>query len=130
MRGSKPPIWRRIEVRSDTSLSGLHAIIQQAFDWYDCHLHVFESDCGEFGVPDAALGHSDDRRTTLADVAPAVGDRFSYTYDVGDDWEHGITVEHVGPADPEHDYPRCVTGRRACPPEDCGGLGGYEQCSR
>ncbi len=56
-----------------------------------------------------------------------VGQRFVYWYDFGDDWWHHITVESVGRADPALAYPRCVAGRRACPPEDCGGPGGFDE---
>ena len=126
LRGAKPPIWRRLLVPGDITLSRLHEIIIAAFDWDDTHLHVFETDYGQFGVEDRELGHRSDRSVTLEQVAPAVKDKFTYTYDFGDDWEHQILVEKTAPADPSITYPLCTGGRRAAPPDDCGGIWGYQ----
>jgi hypothetical protein len=126
LRGSKPPIWRRIEVASDVSLEQLNDLIQAAFRWLGGHLWVFTTDIGEFGQPDPELGHLDAARWTLAQVAPRAGDRLRYTYDFGDDWEHQIVVEQVTAADPAVTYPRCLAGRRAAPPDDCGGIWDYQ----
>lgn len=125
LRGAKPPIWRRLEVPSTATLEQVHDIIQRTFGWYGCHLWVFDTPSGEFGVPDPELGHGSAKGKTLAQVAQSKGAKIRYTYDFGDDWQHEIQVEDVVPADPGVAYPRCVTGRRACPPEDCGGVGGY-----
>ncbi len=125
LRGSKPPIWRRIEIPSDTTLDGLHAIIGACFGWAGGHLWMFSCPDDEFGPLDAELGQADTADTTLAAVAGDRGDRLRYTYDFGDDWEHDIVVEDVRATDADHTYPRCVTGRRAGPPEDCGGIWGY-----
>jgi hypothetical protein len=124
LSGAKPPIWRRLELPADTSLADLHSIIQVAFDWEDCHLHVFETDYGTFGVADRELGHRAEAPVTLEQVAPGTGDRLRYTYDFGDDWTHDITVEKVLDRQAVA-YPRCTGGRRAAPPEDCGGIWGY-----
>jgi hypothetical protein len=123
----RPPIWRRLLVPADIPQSRLHHVIQTAMGWYDCHMHVFETPQGEFGQPDRELGHRDESRIRLSAVAPAVGDRISYTYDFGDDWVHHIQIEKILPRIPDTAYPRCVTGRRACPPEDCGGPWGYKE---
>ncbi|MDN5861014.1 MAG: plasmid pRiA4b ORF-3 family protein, partial [Pseudonocardia sp.] len=120
LRGSKPPIWRRVEVASTTDLAHLHEIIQATFGWHGYHMWVFTTAAGEYGEPDPELGHADAARRRLSDVAPARGDRIRYTYDFGDDWEHDVMVETITPAEPDLTYPRCVTGRRARPPEDCG----------
>lgn len=125
LRGAKPPIWRRLEVPADISLARLHAVIQVAFDWDDSHLHVFETPSGEFGVADAELGHRAEAPVTLEQVAPDVRSKIRYTYDFGDGWEHDILVEKVLDRDETASYPRCTGGRRAAPPEDCGGIGGY-----
>jgi len=124
LRGAKPPIWRRLEVPADISLAQLHTVIQVAFDWDDCHLHVFESPYGSFGTADADLGHRAEAPVTLEQVAPAVKSKIRYTYDFGDDWEHDIVVEKVLDRNAAAG-PRCTGGRRAAPPEDCGGIWGY-----
>lgn len=124
---SKPPIWRRLELPGDTSLAALHDIIQVAFDWEERHEHVFDTPYGAFGVADRELGHRSEKPVTLEQVAPAVGDRIEYTYDLGDSWTHEIVVEKALEREPQAQYPRCVGGRRAAPPEDCGGIWGYEE---
>ncbi|MBB5808697.1 hypothetical protein F4560_008465 [Saccharothrix ecbatanensis] len=125
LRGSKPPIWRRLEVPSSTSLVRLHQIIQDAFAWEDYHMWVFDTPEGEYGMPDPELGHGDAATVTLADAAKAPKDRVGYLYDFGDAWDHDIVVEDVVQAEPGAAYPRCLTGRRAAPPEDSGGIWGY-----
>lgn len=127
LRGSKPPIWRRLEVPSQITLALLHDVIQDAFGWENYHLWVFTTPAGEFGRPDPELGHRSAAGKKLNGVVRRAGDRVGYTYDFGDDWEHDILVEDVRSAEPGVAYPRCVAGRRACPPEDCGGIWGYEE---
>jgi Plasmid pRiA4b ORF-3-like protein len=126
LRGAKPPIWRRLEVHADTSLADLHDIIQVAFGWEDCHMHVFETAYGPFGVADRELGHRAEGPVTLEQVASGSGDRLQYVYDFGDNWAHDIVVEKVLDRQPVR-YPRCTGGRRAAPPEDCGGIWGYAE---
>jgi hypothetical protein len=127
LRGAKPPIWRRIEVASDTSLEQLNDLIQAAFGWLGGHLWVFTTANDEFGPADAELGFRDAARPTIAMVVPRAGDRLRYIYDFGDDWQHNIVVEQVAAADATATYPRCLDGRRAAPPDDCGGIGAYEE---
>ena len=127
LRGARPPIWRRLEVPSDITVRRLHDVIQQAFGWEDSHLWVFSAPDGEYGIADRELGFRSAASRKLAAVAPDPGDRVRYTYDFGDGWEHDIVVEDVRPAEPGVAYPRCTAGRRACPPEDCGGIWGYQE---
>lgn len=124
LRGATPPIWRRLELPGDTSLPALHRIIQRAFGWSDSHLHVFRTPYGAFGVADEELGHRAEKPVTLEQVAPGAGDRMAYVYDFGDDWEHDIVVEKLFDRQAVT-YPRCTGGRRAAPPDDCGGVWGY-----
>jgi hypothetical protein len=128
LRQAKPPIWRRLEVRADLSLAELHHVIQAAFGWDDSHMHVFETPYGDFGHADRQLGHRAEAPVTLEQVAPAATNKIRYTYDFGDDWEHEILVEKVFDRDhaaPVH--PRCTGGRRAAPPDDCGGIWAYAE---
>jgi hypothetical protein len=127
---SKPPIWRRLLVRSDITLGDLHAIIQAAMGWWDYHLHQFIVGETYYGVPDPDyddyLEMHDEEEVTLAQVAPREGVKFRYEYDFGDGWLHQVLVEKVLPPEPGQSYPVCVKGRRACPPEDVGGMWGYQ----
>jgi hypothetical protein len=109
------------------TLGALHQAIQGAFGWWDSHMHVFETRAGSFGVCDRELGFADERSARVRDVAPRTGDKLTYTYDFGDSWEHVIVVEKLVTRNPGTNYPRCTGGRRACPPEDCGGVWGYEE---
>ena len=127
LRGAKPPIWRRLLVPADVSLARLHDVIQAAFGWNGGHLHVFETPYGDFGQADRELGHRAEGPVTLEQVAPEANDKIQYTYDFGDDWSHDIVVEKVLDRDPALTYPRCTGGRRAAPPDDCGGIWGYEE---
>jgi hypothetical protein len=127
LRGAKPPIWRRLEVPANISLARLHTVIQIAFGWDDSHLHVFETPYGSFGDADPGLGHRSEAPVTLEQVAPAVNSKLRYTYDFGDDWDHDILVEKVLDHNESAAYPRCTGGRRAAPPDDCGGIWGYAE---
>lgn len=130
---TKPPIWRRIVVDGTTTLDRLHEIIQAAFGWWNCHLHDFEVGRTTFGVPDPDFDanfdfgpRTIDERTVQLDAIANEGTSFHYTYDFGDDWRHKVTVEKVTPADADTVLPECIGGKRACPPEDCGGPWGYQ----
>lgn len=128
---SKPPIWRRIQVPADITLSKLHHILQTAMGWSDSHLHQFIVGDTFYGVPDpdAApdMETKNESRVKLSKIAPAEKSRFVYEYDFGDSWEHAILVEKILPAAEGVQYPLCLTGKRACPPEDVGGVWGYDE---
>ena len=126
LAGSQPPIWRRLDVPSAITLDALHRVIQAAFGWEGYHMWVFETSSGRYGVADRELRIGNAWASRLDEVAPRPQVRFGYTYDFGDEWEHDILVEAVSDSEPGITYPRCLTGRRACPPEDCGGVWGYE----
>jgi hypothetical protein len=126
---SKPPIWRRLLVRGDTTLARLHRVIQEAMGWYDGHLHTFEVRGAEYSKanPEWMSPMKDERKATLAGLRLTVRSKFLYTYDMGDGWEHQLVVEAVTDAETKRPrWARCLAGARACPPEDVGGTGGYE----
>ena len=125
----KPPIWRRLLVRSDITLADLHRIIQAAMGWWNYHLHQFIVDGTYFGEPhpdyDDFLDMRDERDVTLRQIVSGEGFKFRYEYDFGDSWLHQVLVEKVLAPEAGLDYPICIKGRRACPPEDVGGVWGY-----
>jgi hypothetical protein len=127
LRSIRPPIWRRILVGADATLAHLHSVLQTAFGWEDYHLHMFTADGVEYGVPspDDWRPVRDERRVKLRQVLFEPKDRLVYEYDFGDSWEHQIVLEKVLPPDAKQPVPFCAGGKRACPPEDCGGTWGY-----
>ena len=129
----QPPVWRRVLVPSDITLARLHRILQDVMGWTNSHLHCFEvagRRFGMMGIEEDAPDLEDERRARLATVLPRKGAKLLYRYDYGDDWEHVITLEEIAVPDHRHTYPLCIGGARACPPEDCGGPGGYEELVR
>jgi Plasmid pRiA4b ORF-3-like protein len=150
----RPPIWRRLEVPLDFTFARLSDVILAAFGWTNSHLHEFELGRRRIGMPDPdeadwaraapeELHHlfpqldpqraglvvppslEDEARVTLAQGLASAVRRFLYRYDFGDDWRHLVQVEEVREAEAALTYPRCTAGRRAAPPEDCGGVWGY-----
>ena len=92
---TRPPIWRRLLVRGDTTLAQLHQILQVAMGWYDCHLHTFEVHGITYADPDPEWDPpvSDEGKPGLAELDLAPGSIFTYEYDMGDGWNHEILVE-------------------------------------
>lgn len=128
LAGVEPPVWRRFEVPSDLPLWALHEVIQAAMGWEDYHLYSFEAGGLAYGEPDPdGWLDYEDVAVPLSDVARRRDAELTYLYDFGDDWTHELRVEAVEPAEPGVRYPRCLDGERACPPEDCGGVWGYEE---
>ncbi|MBI4748700.1 MAG: plasmid pRiA4b ORF-3 family protein [Acidobacteria bacterium] len=126
LRGSKPPIWRRVQVLNNMTFADLHDVIQIVMRWTYSHLHQFVV-ANEFIGSVAELEDDvlDEARIKLSDYISGEKGKFRYEYDFGDRWDHTIEVEKILPVDPNQSYPRCIAGKRACPPEDCGGIWGY-----
>jgi hypothetical protein len=124
----EPPIWRRIVVQGQITLFRLHRMLQVVMGWENYHLHQFIIGTTRYGEPDPEYGleMKDDRRIQLQRIARKEGTTFIYEYDFGDGWRHEITVERIKPWTQDMYVPRCLDGARACPPEDSGGIGGYE----
>jgi len=127
LKGSKPPIWRRIQVTSDTTLARLHRILQRVMGWEDYHLYQFVVAGMEYSDPRVLeeMEGEDAQRITLATLVWGEKCKFLYRYDFGDSWDHELLVEKRLPLDEGKRYPICLRGKRACPPEDCGGIWGY-----
>ena len=132
----KPPVWRRIQVPETYSFWDLHVAIQDAMGWFDCHLHQFEMvnpsvfEVSTIGIPDDEFVY--DGMKTLPGWKYKISKWFSmenrkakYMYDFGDDWKHSVVLEKILPRDKNVQYPICISGKRACPPEDCGSTEGY-----
>ena len=129
--GTKPPIWRRLLVPATLTLAQLHDLLQTAMGWQDCHLHEFSAGerlFGKLNPEDRLMGMppvENERTVRLSSLLGRIGAKVRYTYDMGDGWEHNIVLEKRLSADPGTAYPVCTGGKRACPPEDCGGIGGF-----
>ena len=124
----QPVVWRRLLVPGNLNLGELHNMLQVAMGWTDSHLH-------QFVIGEAAYGrHADDHPEDELDenevtILAALGThkRFWYEYDFGDGWEHEVVVETSTTTPRGLKYAVCLAGENACPPEDCGGPGGYEE---
>ena len=134
LRATDPPIWRLIDVPAEYRFWDLHVAIQDAMGWFDYHLHEFSiiaPDSGKpvtIGIRDDSGYHDDvlpDSECAIADYFRSPGDQATYIYDFGDDWQHELALSRVLPLEPGVRYPVCRDGERACPPEDCGGVGGF-----
>lgn len=130
--GVQPPIWRRVAVAANTSLPRLHRVLQAAMGWEDYHLHLFRVGRDHYGVPDPEFDDKtlDERTKRLRDLVHSYGDAFMYDYDFGDGWRHLVELEFVMERKEGELVPRCIEGERACPPEDVGGIRGYEEFLR
>ena len=128
LKDNKPPIWRRIQINSDITLDKLHQILQVVMGWFDYHLHQFVVYGEYYGTPDPDIGFEvkNEKRVKLNQLASESGDKFVYEYDFGDSWKHVILLEKILQPEAGVRYPVCLKGKRASPPEDCGGVWGYD----
>lgn len=128
LRHTKPKIWRRVLVPETITLARLHGVIQAAFQWGGGHMHEFEAAGERYGTSDPDYdppGSVRSERIKLTTVLTGAG-TIEYLYDFGDSWEHRIKLEKVlAPMDMK--LPVCVAGANAAPPDDCGGVPGYEE---
>ena len=130
LQGIDPEIWRIVLVPEDHTLAYLHVILQTVMNWLDCHLHQFEIGGKSYGRPDYdedAEDLLDERAVKLREVLAALKKLFLYRYDFGDEWQLELRVTQVLPYDARTHYPQCVDGGRSAPPEDVGGVPGYER---
>lgn len=132
---SNPPIWRRLLVPASLNLHQLHYLIQSAFGWQDCHLHEFIISEGEalvtygtryqFTLEPGEGPDRSDRALRLFRAFPEVGSRLMYIYDMGDNWRHEVVLEER--VESSGGRPKCLSGDRRCPPENCGGIWSYQE---
>jgi hypothetical protein len=129
LRHVRPPVWRRLLLSSDTTLERVHDILQEAMGWSDTHLHSFTHGRTVFMKGDADIGHAlpfvEERGVRIGSLLAKPKDRLRYDYDFGDGWEHDVVVEKVLAPSATTRVPAVIDARRACPPEDVGGVPGY-----
>jgi hypothetical protein len=135
LAGIEPAIWRRLVVPWTWHLGQLHLCIQAAFNWWNYHLHEFRIGGLRYGDPEAdgdwatqtSSRTFEEREVRLLDFDREPGLTFTYLYDFGDDWHHTVEIEKLLVLDPPPRLAICIDGARARPPEDVGGVGGYER---
>jgi Plasmid pRiA4b ORF-3-like protein len=132
LEGSEPTVWRLISMPGHMTLADLDRVIQAAMGWTNSHMHLFAIDGHLYGLPDDEWIDDKpvmpDEAFTLDDVLGTAVKGFLHEYDFGDGWHHDVTVQGVELADEQRNsWPMCLAGANACPPEDVGGLGGYEE---
>jgi hypothetical protein len=128
-------VWRRLVVPWTWHLGHLHRVIQAAFNWWDCHLHEFNIGGLRYGDPELLEEDNfpdnprvfDEREVRLLDFDRRGGATFNYLYDFGDCWRHTLEIEQPLALDVIPSVGACIAGARARPPEDVGGVGGYER---
>jgi hypothetical protein len=126
----RPPIWRKVLMPDNFTVGQLHEVLQITMGWHSCHMHAFRVPRRGFGPPLREFGSGlddaeDENMTFLGTVLLRQRQKLIYEYDFGDGWLHDVAVEKIVPFDPQAQYPVCIDGARACPPEDCGGFPGY-----
>lgn len=131
LKNVKPAVWRRVLVEDSTDLQSLHAIIQAVMGWSGSHLF-------QFIINGQYYSELSDESDDFNDAEPAEDyalnefvvrpkQKITYEYDFGDGWEHEILLEEILDKDSQTQYPECIAGKMACPPEDCGGPWGYAE---
>ena len=135
IKNSKPPIWRRVLIEDDMTYKSLHYIIQNLFEWQESHLYEFVSKnrtyMDEDFKDDLFESESFDvSRYIVSEDLKKVGDKISYVYDFGDDWEHEIKLEAILEKDEDEYYPKCIKGKGRGPMEDIGGIWAYNEIIR
>jgi hypothetical protein len=127
LHDTRPPIWRRVLVPGNWSLGALHYVIQVAMGWTNSHLHQFVVGDDYISLyPIDGITTRNAAKVALAEVALKPKFKFTYAYDFGDNWLHEVLVEKIIQPEDGVRYPVCVAGKRAGPPDDCGGPPGYE----
>jgi hypothetical protein len=125
--GVRPPVWRRFVVPKDIMLNQLHDVIQIVMGWTDSHLHQFLINGQRYTEsPEWPIDGYEENTYRLGSLVKEKGSMFQYRYDFGDEWRHDLVVEDDDYLLPEAaEVLTCLKGKRACPPEDVGGVYGY-----
>lgn len=129
LRNSNPAIWRRFLAPASMNLEELHHTLQIVMGWENAHLHEFLLGKRRYGMADVVFDDDilDELEYDVGDLLNKEGDALTYFYDFGDSWEHEVSLEKIHPAQVDGELPYCTDGAGACPPEDVGGVYGYER---
>lgn len=137
LKGIRPPIWRRFLVPNDVTFEEFHNIIQVVMGWGNCHLYNFytndeyiEMQHDSFDIFASTKAKHDATDTQIGEFITEEKQKCLYTYDFGDGWEHELVLEKILPPDENTIVPICKKGKRACPPEDCGGPYMYNEIQK
>jgi len=128
--GTDPLVWRKVMVPGLFTLEALNSVFQLVMGWQMKHLYDFQIGNERYSETDDFLEVQP--KSVAASIASAVGSKksFFYTYDFGDDWRHEVIVEDILSRKSEMNYPICIGGENACPPEDCHGVHSYEDLKK
>ena len=137
LRYSWPRIWRVVQVPSTETFQYLNLVIIRAMGWHGSHYHSFRAQNPETKEIEDIVGENEwmtenvpkrrkENFAKLKDYLQKEGDFIDYTYDMGDSWDHDIILVNILPPQQGITYPVCIDGERACPPENCGGISGFE----
>lgn len=134
LSGIEPVVWRRLVIPLGWHLGQLHLCIQAAFNWWNYHLHEFDVGGLRYGPPNDVGWASDldpkvfdETGVRLSDFGRLEPVAIVYLYDFGDGWRHRVEFERLLALEVEPRAANCVDGARARPPEDVGGVGGYQR---
>ncbi len=130
LKDLNPPVWRRVHLSNRMTLGDLHGMIQLTMSWDNSHMHQFKVGKTYYGSRypedfDGTTETQDEDKITVGEVLTKPKAKLTYEYDFGDSWEHEVVLEKVLSPETGVHYPICIDGKRACPPEDCGGVWGY-----
>lgn len=126
--GTTPAIWRQFVVPAAITLDRLHDVLQIVMGWEESHFHEFSYGKKRFTEqPEDDLQGEEEGLHRLNELLKRKGNKLTYLYDFGDHWEHEVTLENSAYIPDEFEgLLLCLDGKGACPPEDCGGVPGYE----
>lgn len=128
LNNTKPKIWRRLLVNSDTLLVDFHRIIQTTMGWTNSHLHRFYDGKTDYAPKEFEIEDCKNSRTIkLNTILKKEKSKILYEYDFGDGWNHDIILEKIIRDEVIEQIPRCIKGNGHCPPEDCGGPWGFNE---
>lgn len=125
---TEPLVWRKILAHEFVELQDLHMLIQMSMGWEANHMYSFDINGKSYtdAISSLEMKSHNSEGVELSKVL-GTSKTFKYTYDFGDNWVHSIEIANELEHDPRMQYPICIAGENACPPEDCGGPYGFQE---